>query len=128
MIMLRTTTQRFASLVLAVVLLAATCASVEAADLARTDPDKGTGMPDGYDRPYVDQGPDADGRGLGAWRRREAAGGRYALECPDGLWRPPYGLIVPTNAPCDPTYVGSSFGLKQPSYYGTLPPPGYDAP
>ena len=91
MIMLRTTTQRFASLALAVVLLAATCASVEAADLARTVPDKGTGMPDGYDRPYFDPSLDADGRGLGAWRRRELAGGRYGLECPEGPWRPPYG-------------------------------------
>jgi len=37
-------------------------------------------------------------------------------------------LIVPTNAPCDPTYVGSSFGLNQPSVYGTLPAPGEGAP
>ena len=90
-------------------------------------PDVG-GMPEGFDKPYVDQGPDADGAGFGAWRRREMAGGRYGVECPDGPWRPPYGLIVPTNAPCDPTYVGSSFGLNQPSAYGTLPGPGEDAP
>jgi hypothetical protein len=47
--------------------------------------------------------------------------------CP--LWQPPYGIrLVPTNDACDPTYVGSSMGLSRPSYYGTLPPPGYDAP
>jgi hypothetical protein len=50
-----------------------------------------------------------------------------AQTCP--LWQPPYGIrIVPTNDVCDPTYVGSSMGLSRPSYYGTLPPPGYDAP
>lgn len=31
--------------------------------------------------------------------------------------RPP----VPTNSPHDPTYVGSSYGLGHPSYYGTPP-------
>ena len=36
--------------------------------------------------------------------------------------------IVPTNDWCDPTYVGSSMGLSRPSYYGTLPRPGFDAP
>ena len=61
---------------------------------------------------------------------REAASGAgaaYAATCP--LWQPPYGIpLVPTNDWCDPTYVGSSMGLSRPSYYGTLPPPGYDAP
>ena len=53
--------------------------------------------------------------------------GRHAQACP--LWQPPYGIrIVPTSDACDPTYVGSSMGLSRPSYYGTLPPPGYDAP
>jgi len=98
------------------------------ADLPARKRDKSGDTPFADDRPLPDQGPDADGRGLGAWRRREAAGGRYALECPEGLWRPPYGLIVPTNAPCDPTYVGSSFGLNQPSAFGTLPAPGEGAP
>ena len=99
-----------------------------AADLPAKKRDQSGDAPFADTRPLPDQGPDADGRGLGAWRRREAAGGRYALECPEGLWRPPYGLIVPTNAPCDPTYVGSSFGLNQPSAFGTLPPPGEGAP
>jgi hypothetical protein len=51
----------------------------------------------------------------------------HASACP--LWQPPYGIrIVPTNDVCDPTYVGSSMGLSRPSYYGNLPPPGYNAP
>jgi hypothetical protein len=58
------------------------------------------------------------------------AGGRLraaAETCP--LWQPPYGIrIVPTNDWCDPTYVGSSMGLSRPSYYGTRPGPGFDAP
>jgi len=100
----------------------------DAADLPAKKTEKSYDAPYADGRSLPDQGPDADGRGLGAWRRREAAGGRYALECPEGLWRPPYGLLVPTNAPCDPTYVGSSFGLNQPSAFGTLPPPGEGAP
>ena len=56
-----------------------------------------------------------------------AGAAAHAQACP--LWQPPYGIrIVPTNDACDPTYVGSSMGLSRPSYYGTLPPPGYDAP
>ena len=52
---------------------------------------------------------------------------RGAETCP--LWQPRYGIsYVPTNAPCDPTYVGSTMGLSRPSYYGALPGPGYDAP
>lgn len=35
---------------------------------------------------------------------------------------------VPTNAPDDPSYVGSSYGLSKPSYYGLTPPPGVDDP
>ena len=43
-----------------------------------------------------------------------------AAACP--LWQPRYGIsYVPTNAPCDPTYVGSTMGLSRPSYYGALP-------
>lgn len=41
---------------------------------------------------------------------------------------PTYVTRAPTNAPDDPTYVGSSFGLGKPSYYGTVPPPGVDDP
>ena len=35
---------------------------------------------------------------------------------------------VPTNAPDDPSYVGSTYGLSHPSYYGFTPPPGVDDP
>lgn len=35
---------------------------------------------------------------------------------------------VPTNAPDDPSYVGSEYGLSHPSYYGFTPPPGVDDP
>ncbi|MEE7503363.1 hypothetical protein ACLBXO_18425 [Methylobacterium sp. C33D] len=35
---------------------------------------------------------------------------------------------VPTNAPDDPSYVGSEYGLGHPSYYGFTPPPGVDDP
>jgi hypothetical protein len=60
--------------------------------------------------------------------RRDSGGGARIVEtCP--LWQPPYGIrVVPTNDWCDPTYVGSSMGLSRPSYYGTLPRPGFDAP
>lgn len=35
---------------------------------------------------------------------------------------------VPTDAPADPSYVGSAYGLGKPSYYGFRPGPGYDDP
>ncbi len=35
---------------------------------------------------------------------------------------------VPTNAPDDPSYVGSPYGLGKPSYYGFTPPTGIDDP
>jgi hypothetical protein len=35
---------------------------------------------------------------------------------------------VPTNAPDDPSYVGSTYGLGKPSYYGLTPPLGVDDP
>ena len=44
--------------------------------------------------------------------------------CPPPAWV----TRTPTNAPDDPTYVGSSFGLGRPSYYGNTPPPGIDDP
>ena len=37
-------------------------------------------------------------------------------------------VFVPTNAPGDPTYVGSPFGIGKPSYYGFPPPRGVDDP
>ena len=33
---------------------------------------------------------------------------------------------APTNAPDDPSYVGSAYGLARPSYYGMPPPLGVD--
>lgn len=39
-------------------------------------------------------------------------------------WRAP----VPTNAPDDPSYVGSEYGLGKPSYYGFRPGLGRDDP
>ncbi|MEE7458328.1 hypothetical protein MPAR168_13435 [Methylorubrum populi] len=35
---------------------------------------------------------------------------------------------VPTDAPDDPSYVGSAYGLGKPSYYGFRPGLGYDDP
>lgn len=35
---------------------------------------------------------------------------------------------VPTNAPDDPSFVGSEYGLSRPSYYGFTPPRGVDDP
>jgi hypothetical protein len=59
----------------------------------------------------------------------EGSAGAYAAAPACPVWQPRYGIsYVPTNAPCDPTYVGSSMGLSRPSYYGALPGPGYDAP
>ncbi|SFM57973.1 hypothetical protein [Methylobacterium pseudosasicola] len=40
----------------------------------------------------------------------------------------PRRVPVPTNAPDDPSYVGSEYGLSHPSYYGFTPPPGVDDP
>ena len=52
----------------------------------------------------------------------------------DGIDRPPVYAVqnrrvpVPTNAPDDPSYVGSEYGLSHPSYYGFTPPLGVDDP
>lgn len=40
----------------------------------------------------------------------------------------PRRVPVPTNAPDDPSYVGSTYGLSKPSYYGLTPPAGVDDP
>ncbi len=40
----------------------------------------------------------------------------------------PRRVPVPTNAPDDPSYVGSEYGLSHPSYYGFTPPLGVDDP
>ena len=40
----------------------------------------------------------------------------------------PRAAPVPTDAPDDPSYVGSEYGLGKPSYYGFRPGLGYDDP
>jgi len=40
----------------------------------------------------------------------------------------PRRVPVPTDAPDDPSYVGSAYGLGKPSYYGFTPPLGRDDP
>ena len=40
----------------------------------------------------------------------------------------PRRVPVPTNAPDDPSYVGSAYGLGKPSVYGFTPPLGVDDP
>ena len=47
---------------------------------------------------------------------------------PVALGCAPRRVPVPTNAPDDPSYVGSAYGLSRPSYYGLTPPPGIDDP
>jgi hypothetical protein len=47
--------------------------------------------------------------------------------------RAPVGCVprrapVPTDAPGDPSYAGSAYGLGKPSYYGFTPPLGWDDP
>jgi hypothetical protein len=66
---------------------------------------------------------DVDGR-----RGAGPAYGRVPHPAHGGCPPPAYVTRAPTNAPDDPTYVGSVFGLGRPSYYGTTPPPGVDDP
>lgn len=40
----------------------------------------------------------------------------------------PRRVPIPTDAPGDPSYVGSGYGLGKPSYYGFTPPLGVDDP
>ncbi len=40
----------------------------------------------------------------------------------------PRAAPVPTDAPDDPSYVGSPYGLGKPSYYGFRPGLGHDDP
>lgn len=53
---------------------------------------------------------------------------RRAPPPPVALGCVPRRVPVPTNAPDDPSYVGSAYGLSRPSYYGLTPPPGIDDP
>ncbi len=40
----------------------------------------------------------------------------------------PRSVPIPTDAPDDPSYVGSTYGLGKPSYYGFKPALGVDDP
>lgn len=40
----------------------------------------------------------------------------------------PRRVPIPTDAPDDPSYVGSTYGLGKPSYYGFVPALGVDDP
>ena len=40
----------------------------------------------------------------------------------------PRRVPIPTDAPDDPSYVGSTYGLGKPSYYGFVPALGIDDP
>lgn len=54
---------------------------------------------------------------------------RQSVAPPSGrVCQPAYVTRAPTNAPDDPTYVGSTLGLGRPSYYGNTPGPGIDDP
>ena len=85
---------------------------------------------------------DLDVRGAGYGAAEVTARLRFFPRS-DGIDRPPvYALRtrpvpvgctprrapVPTNAPDDPSYVGSEYGLAHPSYYGFTPPLGVDDP
>ncbi|GJE45187.1 hypothetical protein [Methylobacterium soli] len=53
---------------------------------------------------------------------------RFVRPLPRPVGCLPRRVPVPTNAPDDPSYVGSAYGLSKPSYYGLTPPPGIDDP
>ncbi|MDP4025487.1 hypothetical protein Q8W71_22905 [Methylobacterium sp. NEAU 140] len=63
-------------------------------------------------------------RGDGSERRSRVG----ALPRPLPVGCIPRRAPVPTNAPDDPSYVGSAYGLGHPSYYGFTPPLGVDDP
>ena len=80
--------------------------------------------PDGVDGPLLptaprffprSDGPDSPGHSRVARLRGLA-------ECA------PRRAAVPTDAPDDPSYVGSPYGLGKPSYYGFRPALGHDDP
>ncbi len=58
----------------------------------------------------------------------EEAAPRCAAPRPVPVACVPRRVPVPTNAPYDPSYVGSAYGLGKPSYYGFTPPLGWDDP
>lgn len=51
---------------------------------------------------------------------------RLARRCPTACI--PRRVAIPTDLPDDPSYVGSTYGLGKPSYYGFKPALGVDDP
>ncbi|MDQ0471606.1 hypothetical protein [Labrys wisconsinensis] len=72
------------------------------------------------------------GEGYGDRRpgwRRAGTWSEVEIDC-YAEWRrlnPPGAPIRATNSLCDPSYIGSGYGLARPSYYGTLPRLGHTA-
>ena len=102
----------------AVLVLLAGAAPVRAADIA--DPFPPGGLPGPEVGPMPRYFPRAEGDD--GVRGRPLPLRRQALRCR------PRRAPVPTNAPDDPSYVGSAYGLGKPSYYGFTPPLGVDDP
>lgn len=83
-----------------------------AADLSETYGDPGPGSAPRY----FPRGDGTDGSTVAVVKRR------VKVVCT------PRRVPTPTNAPDDPSYVGSPYGLGKPSYYGFTPPLGVDDP
>ena len=69
-----------------------------------------------------------DGERYTGWRRHGLTT-QVEIDCL-AEWRrlnPRGAPIRATNSLCDPTYIGSGYGLARPSYYGTLPRLGHTA-
>ncbi len=88
---------------------------VSAADLFGAEPGVADGLPGSAPRYF----PRGDGSDTTLPRRIAS---RRTVGCT------PRRAPVPTNAPDDPSYVGSNYGLSKPSYYGFTPPLGVDDP
>lgn len=80
-------------------------------------------LPEAIDRPYPPSAPRFFPRGDGAEPVAvRAPPRRLYAGCPSQRG------YVPTNDPDDPSYVGSTYGLGKPSYYGFRPALGQDDP
>ena len=92
------------------------CAPAGAADLIDRGIGLSPGLPAGPPR-YFPRSDGSEGR-----VRRAPPPPPVAFGCV------PRRAPTPTNAPDDPSYVGSAYGLSRPSYYGLTPPPGVGDP
>lgn len=101
-----------ALLVLATLVLATLAMPAAAADLLEPGVLPGPQAPRFF--PRGDDGVDSDRPPLPRLRRLVGCAPRSAP--------------VPTDAPDDPSYVGSAYGLGKPSYYGFRPGLGHDDP